>query len=172
MKKTTSRIIDTFPFMKQKVEENKSGLLTEEALQSLDPLQGTFLRLACFFENPNEVNFDLAALYKYLDDDWLEWALELITQFFREDTFLIKKPTFALIKDGSEFLNLSQFANFLTDKGLKYDRQKVNLYLERGKIPEPDLFVSGTKYWSKSTVNKYSEKEIQRLNLDISNEIE
>jgi hypothetical protein len=162
MKKSTRRVIETFPLLEQKLLEHGSNELEEEIPRPLNQIQSTFLKLAIFFEKPESAYFDLAVLYKNLDDDWLEWALELITQFFREDTFLIKKPSFALIKDGSEFLNLSQFANYLTEQGVKYDRQKVNLYLERGKIPEPDLLVGGTKYWSSSTVIKYCEKEKQR----------
>ena len=45
-----------------------------------------------------------------------------------------------IIKDGSDYLNLTQFAQYLTDQGLRYDRQKVNLYYERGKIPQPDFY--------------------------------
>ena len=77
------------------------------------------MKLALFFEYPGEAHFDLAFLYKDLDNDWLEWALELITQFFQKDTFLIQNPSFAMIKDGSDYLNLTQFAQFLTETGLK-----------------------------------------------------
>ena len=132
-------------------------------MSSLSPIQGIFLQLACFFEHPEEMNFDLSSLYKELDNDWLEWALELITQFFREDTFLIQKPSYVLIKDGADYLNQSQLAHYLTDQGLKYDRQKVNIYYERDTIPQPDLWLGGTKYWSRSTAAKFVEQEKQRL---------
>ena len=39
--------------------------------------------------------------------------------------------------------------NLLTELGLKHDRQKVNLYYERGKIPQPELWMDGAKYWFK-----------------------
>jgi len=60
-------------------------------------------------------------------------------------------------------LNQSQFAKYLTGQGLKYDRQKIDLYIDRGKLPQPDLIVGGTKYWSHSTAERYSEKEKNRL---------
>ena len=67
-------------------------------------------------------------------------------------------------EDDSNYLNQSQFANFLTENGLKYDRAKVKNYYDRGLIPTPDLIVSGTKYWMKSTVQQYYQKEQRRLN--------
>ena len=160
MKNTTKRIVEKFPNLEEKVlEMNGSGLVIVDDIQSLDSVEGTFLKLALFFEDPKNAHFDLAFLYKELDNDWLEWALELITQFFQEDTYLIQKPSFMIIKDGSDYLNLTQFAQYLTDQGLRYDRQKVNLYYERGKIPQPDLWIGGTKYWSRDTATKYSKEE-------------
>ena len=89
-------------------------------------------------------------------------ALKLITQFFQKDTYLIQNSSFVIIKDGSDYLNLTQFAQFLTDQGLRYDRQKVNLYYERGKIPQPDLLIGGTKYWSRETATRYTEQEKEK----------
>jgi protein involved in sex pheromone biosynthesis len=164
MKNTTKRIVEKFPNLEEKVlEMNGSGLVIVDDIQSLDSVECTFLKLALFFEDPKNAYFDLAFLYKELDNDWLEWALELITQFFQEDTYLIQKPSFMIIKDGSDYLNLTQFAQYLTDQGLRYDRQKVNLYYERGKIPQPDLWIGGTKYWSRNTATSYMKQEKKRL---------
>ncbi|MBT2758004.1 hypothetical protein J7E71_19215 [Mesobacillus foraminis] len=134
-----------------------------EALQELDEFEATFLRLARFFETPGKESFDLGFLYRHLDNDWLEFALELITDFFREETYLIQKPTYSLIKDGSDYYSLTQFAEELSKRGLRYDRQKLNLYFERGKVPQPDLVVGGVKYWSKKTVRIYGDQEESRL---------
>jgi hypothetical protein len=98
VKKTTKCIIEKFPNLEEKIVAYKSVLLSEESLQSLDQIDRNFIRLACFFENPDQANFDLSSLYKDLDNDWLDWALELITMFFREDTDLIQKPSFSTIK--------------------------------------------------------------------------
>ena len=165
MKKATQRIIEKFPMFADKLLAHEDIELAADALKSLDPVQRTFLKLACFFENPDHEHFDLHTLYQHLEDDWLEWALELITLYFREDTFLIKKPSFSIVKENdSNYLNQSQFANFLTENGLKYDRAKVKNYYDRGLIPAADLIVSGTKYWMKSTVQQYCQKEQRRLN--------
>jgi hypothetical protein len=159
MKKTTQRIVEQFANLKEKVVKKQGSSIVDDAIHLSNPVEQTFLQLALFFEYPEEAHFDLASLYKDLDNDWLEWALKLITQFFQEDTFLIQNPSFTMIKDGSDYLNLTQFAQFLTEQGLRYDRQKVNLYYERGKIPQPDLLIGGTKYWSRDTATKYSKEE-------------
>ena len=165
MKKATQRIIEKFPMFADKLLVHENIELAADALKSLDPVQRTFLKLGCFFENPDHEHFDLNTLYQHLEDDWLEWALELITRYFREDTFLIKKPSFSIVKENdSNYLNQSQFANFLTENGLKYDRAKVKNYYDRGLIPAADLIVSGSKYWLKSTVQQYCQQKQRRLN--------
>lgn len=154
MKKTTSRIIEAFPVLEDKILTNEHS---KELTDLLNPIEQTFLKLGWFFENPVEFNFNLSTLYKDLENEWLDWALELITQFFREDTHLIQQSSYAIVKDGWEYLNQSQFATFLTQSGLKYDRAKVKNYYDRGKIPEPDLVIGGTKYWRRSTAKQYAD---------------
>lgn len=159
MKKTTKKIIDNFPKLHAYVSlEN----LDDSDFQ-LDDIQLTFLKLIRFFENPNKESFDLQLLYTHLDNDWLEFALELIVEYFREDTFLIRDPSFSLIRDGSDYFGLSKFADYLANHGLPYSRQKLNLYYSRGSVPKPDLIVGGIKYWSKETVQLYKEQEETRL---------
>ncbi|OZU89091.1 hypothetical protein CIL03_08745 [Virgibacillus indicus] len=94
-------------------------------------------------------------IYKTLDNDWLEFSLEVIVVFFSKDTYLIQKPTTSLITDKEQYLNQSQFAVYLSENGLKYDRAKINMYLKRGKLPEPTLIIAGMKYWEKSVCEAY-----------------
>ncbi|WP_121614220.1 hypothetical protein [Mesobacillus foraminis] len=138
MKKTTQRIIEKFPMLEELLSDydNSGGALGE-----FDEIEAAFLGLARFFESPGKESFDLGTLYRHLDNDWLEFALELITDYFREETYLIQKPSYSIIKDGSDFYSLTQFAEELSKRGLRYDRQKLNLYFERGKVPQPDLVV-------------------------------
>ncbi|QWC25155.1 hypothetical protein KJK41_22060 (plasmid) [Bacillus haikouensis] len=164
MKKTTGRIVETFPQFKGKLKAYENPMLVEEAQKGLNEIQATFLQLAWFFEDPENEAFDMGLLYRHLDNDWLEWALELITEYFRNDTYLIQKPTYSLIREGSDYKNMSQFADYLSEQGLRYDRQKLNLYFKRGKVPQPDLVVGGIKYWSKETVQSYGEQEKLRVN--------
>jgi hypothetical protein len=165
MKKTTGRIVELFPEFLGKLKAYESPSLMEEAQEGLNEIQATFLKLAWFFENPEHEHFNIGSLYRHLENDWLEFALELITEYFREDTYLIRQPSYSLIKDGSDHLSLSQFADYLSEQGLRYNRQKLNLYYERGKVPEPDLVVGGTKYWSIKTARSFGEDEKKRTKL-------
>jgi hypothetical protein len=162
MKHTTKKILEVFPDLEQHLFGKEK--VNEESLNTFEPLRRTFLQLAMYFEDPGKSHFDLGLLYQHLDNDWLEFALELITRYFREETFLIQKTSYNLIKDGSDFLNLTEFARYLTNQGVPYDRQKLNLYYERGKVPKADLFLgNGKKYWHLSTVQDFCEQEKNRM---------
>lgn len=164
MKKTTKKIVESFPMLESKLHAYENSFLREEALESLSEVERAFLKLAWFFEQPKHESFDLRILYQHLDDQRLELALGLIVGFFREDTFLITQPSFLLIREGDEYLNQIQFADYLREQGLKYDRSKLNVYYKRGKIPKADVELSGTPYWSKKTVERYCEQEKKRVN--------
>ena len=164
MKYATRRILETFPAFKGEVHAYENRQLVEEALKGLDDVQTTFLQLAWFFEDPESETFDIGLLYRHLDNEWLEFALELITEYFQKDTYLIQKPTYSLIREDSDYKSMSQFAEYLSEQGLRYDRQKLNLYFERGKVPQPDLVIGGIKYWSGETVQSYGEQEMLREN--------
>jgi hypothetical protein len=49
---------------------------------------------------------------------------------------------------------------------VNYDKRKLNVYYSRGKLPKADVELSGTRYWSKSTVEGYCEQEKNRLKSD------
>jgi hypothetical protein len=164
MKNATRRILETFPAFKDKVYVYENRQLVEEVLKELDDVQATFLQLVLFFEDPENETFEIGLLYRHLDNEWLEFALELMTEYFRKDTYLIQKPTYSLIRKGADYKSMSQFADYLSEQGLRYDRQKLNLYFERGKVPQPDLIVGGIKYWSEETVQSYGEQEKTRVN--------
>ncbi|MFG6150649.1 hypothetical protein [Halobacillus sp. B23F22_1] len=51
----------------------------------------------------------------------------------------MKNPTFHVIRESEEYKNQTQFAQYLKEHGLHYDRSKINVYLKREMIPSPDL---------------------------------
>lgn len=164
MKKTTRKIILNFPKFEGKLKAYKNSLLVEEALRGLNNIEATFLKLAWFFEEPEHEHFDIALLYKHLDNDWLEFALELIAEYFKEDTYLIQKPTLLFVRKGrDDYFNQKLFADYLAENGLNYDKRKLNVYYNRGKTPEPDLEIGGTPYWKKTSVEEFCEQEKNRL---------
>lgn len=162
MKKATNEILKMFPNFKKHVLAYENMLMTHDALKDLDDVQSTFLKLIWFFEDPKQESFDIRLLYLHLDNDWLEFALKLITEYFREDTYLIREPSFSLVTDDSEYFSLTQFADYLTEHGFRYDRQKMNLYYTRGVVPKPDIVIGGVKYWNLKTVENYKAKEKNR----------
>jgi hypothetical protein len=162
MKHSTKKILEVFPDIEQYLLGKEN--VNDKVLNSMDSVKRTFLQLGWFFEHPGEGHFDLALLYQHLDNEWLELALELITRYFREETYLIQKPSYSLIKEGSDYLNQTEFARYLTDHGVSYDRQKLNLYYERGKVPKADLLLgSGKKYWHLSSVQAFCDEEKNRM---------
>jgi hypothetical protein len=164
MKHSTKRIIERFPKFKGKLKAYNNILSVEEAMQGLTEVEAVFLRLACFFEAPEQESFNIGLLYHHLENEWLEFALELMTQFFREDTYLIQKPSFSILRETPDhYLNQKQFADFLSEHGLNYDKRKLNVYYSRGKIPKADVELAGTPYWSISTVEAFCEQEKKRL---------
>jgi hypothetical protein len=164
MKRSTKRIIESFPKFKGKLKAYENILSVEEAMKGLTDVEAVFLKLAWFFEAPEQESFNIGLLYHHLDNDWLEFALELLTQFFQEDTYLIQHPTISILRETKDhYFNQKQFADFLSEQGLNYDKRKLNVYYSRGKIPKADVELAGTSYWSKSTVEDFCEQEKERL---------
>ncbi|ASV70213.1 hypothetical protein [Cytobacillus kochii] len=156
MKKATEKVLEIFPVLESKITAYENVLLIEESMKGLNEIEKTFLKLIWFFEEPESQSFDIRNLYLHLTDEWLELTLELITDYFREETYLIQtKPTFSIIKEDDEYLGMSQLANYLTENGLNYSKQRINMAYKRGKMAEPDLVISGMKYWSIETAEKF-----------------
>ena len=162
MNKATKRIIELFPSFEAMLKDSDH---IQDAVKELDDIEGTFLRLACFFQDPDQKMFNIGLLYKHLDNDWLELALELMVEFFKEDTFLIQKPNLSFVrKESNDYYTQKTFADYLLENGLNYDKRKLNVYFHRGKLPEPDLKLGGTPYWHKKSVEKFCEQEKGRVN--------
>lgn len=159
MKQATKEILTYFPNLEKYLTDNESVILSDETLANLTDVEQTFLKLVWFFENPDKENFNLESIYKTLQDEWLEFSLEVIDLFFKRDTFLIKNQTTSFVTEKSIYFNQSQFADFLKENGLYFTRPKLNLYIKRDKMPKPDLVVGGTKYWFKSTCENYLQDE-------------
>lgn len=155
MKNATAMIVERFPGLEKELKTNASSILIDQTLNELSDVEQVFLKLAWFFEEPDNENFNLESIYKHLQDQWLEFALEVIYVFFRQDTYLLQDPSHLIIRDGDYYMNQSRFAEFLNENGLKYDRAKLKVYIDRGKVPKPDIIISGTMYWERSTCEKF-----------------
>lgn len=145
--------------LKDKIPNHDSILLEEQTLNELNETEQVFLKMIWFFESPSKNNFNLYDLLKYIDKDWLSFALECIVTFFYKDNYFESKPDFSIITSDTEYLNQTNFTNFLNEHknahGKNFSRAMLNSYLNRGIIPEPDLELAGTKYWLKETCEEY-----------------
>lgn len=157
MKKAIALIVDKIPSLEKHLNSNHSMLLRKQALDEVEePLNAVFLELIWFFENPEEANFDLKWLYNELSDDWLSFALNAIELFFKEDTYLIKEDTNSVIVS-DEYLDQAGISRFLSDRGIEnFPQNKIATYILRGKFPEPDMIISGKKFWNKTTIDKFA----------------
>lgn len=162
MKYSTRKILEFFPMLKDKIPNHDSILLEEQTLNELNETEQVFLKMIWFFESPSKNNFNLYDLLKYIDKDWLSFALECIVSFFENDTYLLKDAHFSIIKEGNDYMNQTRFADFLNEHkslhGKNFSRAMLNTYLKRGVIPEPDLIIGNTKYWEKDTCRDYLDK--------------
>ncbi|PEB42250.1 hypothetical protein [Bacillus pseudomycoides] len=159
MKKTTQLIIKEFPVLEKYLNSHENIFLNQKALESLEShVEKTFLELAWFFEEPEKNDFNVGKLYKHLQDDWLEFALDLLNTYFKHDTYLIKQSTHSILLNTDDYFSQTSFANFLNEEGFKYDQRKMSVYRKRGIIPKEDIIIAGVPYWSKFSVKSYAEK--------------
>ena len=104
-------------------------------MKGLTDVEVVFLKLAWFFEAPEQEGFNIGLFFHHLNNDWLEFTLELVTQFFLEDMYLIEKPPIPFFKKHpTNILIQKQFADFLSAHGLNYDKRKLNVYYSRGLL--------------------------------------
>ena len=103
MKKTTRSILDTFPMLEPYLLKEASSPFSAEDIVKLNDIEQTFLKLAWYFEDPSEHDFNLRDIYETLSDDWLAFALEKIMLFFRDDTYLLKEDKVSIVTDGDEY---------------------------------------------------------------------
>lgn len=159
MKQSTKKILEFFPILENKIPNDKSVLLEQQMLDQLNSTEAVFLKMAWFFEKPYENNFNLFDLFKGVDKDWLSFALECISIFFYKDNYFSSYSSFSIITGEDEYLNQSDFADFLNENkekhGKNFSRQMVNIYLKRKVIPEPDLEIAGSKFWLKESCVEY-----------------
>lgn len=150
MKNSTRKVIESLPVLEKYLED-----MDNVNFKNLNPVEKTFLDLVNFFEHPEKHDFQLQNIYQNLNDDWLLLALNAINLFFEKDTYLMKNATHSIIKEGDDYLNQKEFVDFLNENGENYSEAKMSVYVQRGIIPSPDLILSNTRYWLKSTCEMF-----------------
>jgi len=156
MKSATRNIIEYLPSVENNLKDKVSTKKPTDSLDTvdLDHVIDTFTKLAKFFESPEKEVFNLQDIYNNLDDSWLRLALDSISLFFEEDTYLIKDSEPIIMKE-EDYLSQKEFANYLNENGQKFSEAKMSVYVQRNVIPEPDLMVINRRYWKKETCKDF-----------------
>ncbi|PWA09241.1 hypothetical protein DCC39_13330 [Pueribacillus theae] len=164
MKKATVQILEKLPCLKKYVCLKKNLSLQQAMNELSNEVEKTFIQLIWFFENPEDHPFELNLLHHHLDGEWLKFALEMITFYFREDTFLLPKPTDSVIIT-NDYLDQSGASRFLSEKGLNnFPQRKIATYIQRGTFPKEDLLISGKKFWKVTTIEDYAADQLKKKN--------
>lgn len=174
MKKATYLLLNYFPKFKKHIKAYENLFMAENAIASLNDTEKIFLKLAWFFESEGKYEFNLYWLYQ-LEGEWLEFALDLIEIFFKEDTYLFQKnkPPHSLLIDADDYLTQTDFARFLQEKGFDYTQNKVAVYRKRGKFPKEDILIAGKPYWSRYTAEIFLRKlELEKKRKESKNDEE
>lgn len=149
MKKSTANILDSFPNLETYIVENEKAADASNLTQH----EKAMVNLARFFE-ANEA-FDLNRLFKEVDPEWIPFALDQLQTYFYEDTYLTKKQKPMMIKDATNLLNQTAFAELMNAHGFKMDSKKIHMQRKRGKLPKETLLISGYPYWLKEDAERY-----------------
>lgn len=165
MKKAIAQIIEKLPCLKKHVQSNENLFMRQQALNELsNDVEKTFIQLVWFFEKPEQNQFELNLLYQHLNGKWLNFALETITLYFRQDTFLLPNPTDSVIIS-DDYLDQNGASRFLAKKGLSnFPQSKIATYIQRGTFPREDILIAGKKFWKIKTIEDYAADQLEKRN--------
>lgn len=157
MNHASTKIIRMIPAVKIMISKNPRAFQDSYTSDDSDDIELIFAHLASFFEYPEDIVFDLNYL-RFLSSDWLTFALECIHEYYHPNAYKLTKTDPMIIRESvatDMYLNQTDIANYLNDKGVPFTRQKVHLYLSRNSFPEPDLTVGKQKFWFRETAEAY-----------------
>jgi len=149
MKKSTMEILAKCPNLKFYVESKEQ----QHDLKSLNKNEQVLVALSRFFEH--EESFDLNQLFKEMDSDWIEFAMDRVLTYFYSDTYLTKSNKPLIIKNPNDLLSQKDFGELMNEHGGNMDTKKVHMLRKRGKLPIETALIGGKPYWLKEEVETY-----------------
>ncbi|MFC6038908.1 hypothetical protein ACFPYN_05495 [Paenisporosarcina macmurdoensis] len=149
MKKATMEILAKCPNLRFYVESKE----TQHDLKSLNKNEQVLVALARFFEY--EESFDLNQLFKEVDSDWIEFAMDRLLTYFYSDTYLTKSPKPLIIKHPNDLLSQKDFGDLMNEHGGNMDTKKIHMLRKRGKLPTETALIGGKPYWLKEQIETY-----------------
>ena len=149
MKNATKEILAKYPNLELYVETKE----VKTDWKSLNEHEKALASLSRCFEYGE--TFDLNRIFKEMEPDWIPFALEQLSTFFYEDTYLAKTQKPLIIKDPGDLLNQSDFALLMREHGNNTDAKKIHMSRKRGKLPKETIMISGKPYWIREEVQRY-----------------
>ena len=149
MKKATMEILAKCPSLRFYVESKEQ----QHDLNSLNINEQVLVALARFFEF--EESFDLNQLFKEMDSDWIEFAMDQLLTYFHSDTYLTKSPKPLIIKNPNDLFSQKDFGNLMNEHGGNMDTKKIHMLRKRGKLPIETALIGGKPYWLKEEIETY-----------------
>ena len=130
MKNATMEILAKCPNLRFYVESKEQ----QYDLKSLNKNEQVLVALARFFEY--EESFDLNQLFKEMDSDWIEFAMDRLLTYFHSDTYLTKSPKPLIIKNPNDLLNQKDFGDLMNEDGGNMDPRKFTCYGREGNCQQ------------------------------------
>ena len=149
MKKATMEILAKCPNLRFYVESKEQ----QHDLKSLNKNEQVLVALTRFFEH--EESFDLNQLFKEMDSDWIEFAMDRLLTYFYSDTYLTKSPKPLIIKNPNDLLSQKDFGDLMNEHGANMDAKKIHMLRKRGKLPIETALIGGKPYWLKEEIETY-----------------
>ena len=149
MKKATMEILAKCPNLRLYVELNEH----QHDLKILNKNEQVLVALARFFEY--EESFDLNQLFREVDSDWIEFAMDRLLTYFYSDTYLTKSPKPLIIKNPNDLLSQKDFGDLMNEHVGNMDTKKIHMLRKRGKLPTETALIGGKPYWLKEQIETY-----------------
>lgn len=123
----------------------------------------TLLSLAVALYDDSQA-FYMSDLSK-LDKNMLQLALNAMQyRYSPSDSFLQYEvqQTHSIIDEAEaetkQYYGLTNFSDYVQEKGLDFDKKKLSVYRERGLLPKPAVQVGRNNGWSVEQIDKWIEK--------------
>ena len=149
MKKATMEILAKCPNLIFYVESKEQ----QRDLKSLNKNEQVLVALTRFFEF--EESFDLNQLFKEMNSDWIEFAMDRLLTYFYSDTYLAISPKPLVIKNPNDLLSQKDFGDLMNEHGGNMDTKKIHMLRKRGKLPTETALIGGKPYWLKEKIETY-----------------
>ncbi len=125
----------------------------QQDLKSLNQNEQVLVALARFFEY--EESLDLNHVFKEMDSNWIEFAMDRLLTYFYSDTYHAESFKPLIIKNTNDLLSQKDIGELINKHGGNMDTKKIHMLRKRGKLPTETALIGGKPYWLKEEIETY-----------------